>query len=77
MKYNIGSIVSPIADKSVDLMIVDYVYKKYNDVHVIEYKTCQILGNDKSHIIRYGDVSVLPDEKLTISRNNNLNSLLN
>ena len=77
LKYNVGSIVSPIADKSVDLMIVDYVYKKYNDLYVIEYKTCQILGTDKSHIIKYGEFRVLPDTKLTISRNNNLDSLLN
>ena len=77
LKYNVGSIVSPVADKSVDLMIVDYVYKKYNDLYVIEYKTCQILGTDKSHIIKYGEFRVLPDTKLTISRNNNLDSLLN
>lgn len=77
LKYNVGSIVSPVADKSVDLMIVDYVYKKNNDLYVIEYKTCQILGTDKSHIIKYGEFRVLPDTKLTISRNNNLDSLLN
>ena len=77
LKYNVGSIVSPVADKSVDLMIVDYVYKKNNDLYVIEYKTCQIFGTDKSHIIKYGEFRVLPDTKLTISRNNNLDSLLN
>lgn len=77
LKYTIGSIVSPVNDKSVDLMIVDYVYKKYNEEYVIEYKTCQILGNDRSHIIKYGEFRTLPESKLTISRNNNLNSLLN
>ncbi len=77
LKYPVGSIVSPLNDKSKDILVVDYVYEKFKDKFKIKYEVYEILGNDKSSTLQYGNKSILSEEELSLSRTAQVNSILN
>lgn len=77
LKYPIGNIVSPIKEKSMDVLVIDYVYLKLTDQYTINYMVCEILSDEKSSILKYGDSFTIKEEDLTLSRTNQINSLLN
>jgi hypothetical protein len=77
LKYPIGNIVSPIKEKSMDVLVIDYVYIKLSDEYKINYMVCEILSDEKSSILKYGDSFTIKEDDLTLSRTNQINSLLN
>jgi hypothetical protein len=78
LKYPIGSIVSPLNDKSKDVLVVDYDYNKStNNKFTINYEVYEILSNEKSSTLQYGNKSILPEEELCLSRTAQVNSILN
>lgn len=78
LKYTIGSIVSPLNDKSKDVLVVDYQYNKLsNNKFTIDYEVYEILSNEKSPTIEYGNKSILTEKEITLSRNAQVNSILN
>jgi hypothetical protein len=77
LKYPIGNIVSPIKEKSMDVLVIDYVYLKLTDQYTINYMVCEILSDEKSSILKYGDSFSIKEDDLTLSRTNQINSLLN
>ena len=78
LKYPIGSIVSPKNDKSKDVLVVDYKYNKStNSKFSIDYEVYEILSNDKSSTLQYGNKSILSENELSLSRTAQVNSILN
>ena len=78
LKYPIGSIVSPLNDKSKDVLVVDYKYNKStNSKFSIDYEVYEILSNEKSSTLQYGNKSILSENELSLSRTAQVNSILN
>lgn len=77
LKYPIGSIVSDVKDKSKDLLVIDYNYSKYGNKYYIKYEVCEILSSEKSPVLEYGSLIVLNDDDLALSRNSQINNILN
>lgn len=78
LKYPIGSIVSPVNDKSKDVLVVDYKYiKSTNSKFNIDYEVYEILSNEKSSTLQYGNKSILSEKQLCLSRTAQVNSILN
>jgi hypothetical protein len=78
LKYPIGSILSPLNDKSKDVLVVDYHYNKStNSKFTIDYEVYEILSNEKSSTLQYGNKSILSEEQLSLSRTAQVNSILN
>ena len=78
LKYPVGSIVSPKKDKSKDVLVVDYQYiKSKSNKYFINYEVYEILSNEKSSILKYGNKSILSEEELCLSRTSQVNSILN
>jgi len=53
------------------------VYEKFKDKFKIKYEVYEILGNDKSSTLQYGNKSILSEEELSLSRTAQVNSILN
>lgn len=78
LKYPIGSIVSPKNDKSKDVLVVNYKYNKStNSKFSIDYEVYEILSNEKSSTLQYGNKSILSENELSLSRTAQVNSILN
>lgn len=77
LKHPIGSIVSDIKDKSKDLIVINYNYTKYGNKYFIKYEVCEILSSDKSSVLEYGNLIVLNEDDLVLSRNSQINNILN
>lgn len=77
LKHNIGDIVSPVTDKSIDLIILDYHFTKRNNEKVIDYVLSEIKGDKNSTIIKYGNSMILSENQLAYSRNNRIDNILN
>ena len=78
LKYPIGSIVSPVNDKSTDVLVVDYKYNKStNSKFSIDYEVYEILSNEKSSTLQYGNKSIFSENELSLSRTAQVNSILN
>ena len=77
LKHNIGDIVSPIDDKSKDLIILDYKFTKRNNEKIIDYVLSELIGDKKSSVIKYNNILTLSESKLAFSRNNRIDNILN
>lgn len=78
LKYPIGSIVSPLNDKSTDVLVVDYKYNKStNSKFSIDYEVYEILSNEKSSTLQYGRKNIFSENELSLSRTAQVNSILN
>lgn len=78
LKYPVGSIVSPTDDKSKDVLVVDYQYEKsLSNKFDIRYEVYEILSNEKSSTLQYGNKSILSEDKICLSRTAQVNSILN
>lgn len=87
LKYPIGSVVSINEDKGADYMVNNYYCHRSNVyggsnrqwlfIDTILYEIVCIESDLKSPIIKYGDVMILPEEKISPSRTNNINIILN
>lgn len=77
LKYNIGDIVSPVKDKSKDYLILDHVVKSFNNKKELLYILTEIKSDEKSPVIRYGEVLELFEDSISFSRNDRINNILN
>lgn len=77
LKFPIGSIISPNNDKSKDLVVLDYDYEKNGKDYHINYTVSEMIYDQKSPIIKYGEVLTLRENLLTFSRNGRIDELLN
>jgi hypothetical protein len=78
LKYTIGSILSPVNDKSKDVLVLDYRYNKStNNKLTIDYEVYEIFGNEKSSTLQYGRKEILSENQLSLSRTTQVNSILN
>lgn len=77
IKYPIGTIVSEISNKSSDYMVIDYHFNIYNGEYHIDYIVSEIESDPKSSIIKYGRQMIIIEDKLSYSRNNRIDNLLN
>jgi hypothetical protein len=76
IKFPIGSIVSPIKDKSRDYIIVDYRMSKIGGDYKIYLVGSEIVDTTGS-IIKYGDIFKFSESDLTFSRTNRIDDILN
>lgn len=77
LKYPIGNIVSTTRDRSKDFLVFGYYYDQLGDSFEILYEVYEILSDEKSSIIKYGDKLTLREDELTLSRTAQVNSILN
>jgi hypothetical protein len=75
LKYPIGSIVSKKEDQSLDFLVLDYKYYKIVNDYKISYVTAEIKENN-GIIIKYGNVTTFSEDKITWSRNNRIDNIL-
>jgi len=76
LKYPIGTCVSTIDNKSVDYLVLDYKYSKYNGKYYIDYVTAEMLNTNKS-VLTYGDIVTFSEDRLCYSRNSRIDDILN
>jgi hypothetical protein len=75
LKYPIGSVISPIKDKSRDYLIIDYLYLNNDFGYKIDYVATEI--TEASVIIKYGETKRFSDDDICFSRNNRIDNILN
>lgn len=75
LKFPIGSIVSPIKQKSKDFLVLDYKFKRIDNNYYIDYISSEMLST--SSVITYGKIEVFKEEELSFSRNNRIDNILN
>ena len=77
LKYPIGTIVSKTDDKSEDMMVIDYSFLVQYDKYIIDYIVCSMETIPNSLVIKYGNHETLSEDKLTWSRNDRIDNILN
>jgi hypothetical protein len=75
IKFSVGDIVSPISDRSKDLLISDLDYNRFGNSYTIKYNTSEIISNNSQ--ISYGKQCKYNEDDLTYSRNDRINKILN
>lgn len=76
LKYPIGTQVSPIKNKSVDYLVLDYKYSKMDGKYYIDFVAAEMISTNKS-IIQYGNVKTFKEVDLCFSRNGRIDDILN
>lgn len=76
LKYPIGTCVSPVNNKSLDYLVLDYKYTKMDGKYYIDYVAAEMLNNNKS-ILTYGNVTTFSEDKLCYSRSSRIDDILN
>ena len=74
--YPLGTVCSMVDDKSSDWLVLDYDFKITQGYYEIEYKIAKMLWNDKSPVLKYGDVISAKEKELCFSRNNRIDNIL-
>jgi len=74
-KYSIGDIVSPIDDRSLDYLILDYVLNE--QTNKIDYMVSDMIFDKSSSVIRYNSVFKVNEKSITWSRNSRIDDILN
>jgi len=75
-KFTIGSIVSKVDNKSEDYLVTDYNFSKSgNNSFEIGYEVSKMI--QKGQVIQYGNSEILREDKITWSRNNRIDDILN
>jgi len=77
LDFPIGSMVSKNEDKSKDFLVTDYFYKKVNSKFNIEYIVIEIIYDNKSPIIKYGESFIINKDEICHSRNNRIDNIIN
>lgn len=75
-KFNIHEVVSLPNDRSMDYLIVDYIYTKVLNTYNIDYKITEIISNDAEDVIRYGSTKIVDEESLTWSRTSRIDEVI-
>jgi hypothetical protein len=77
VKYPIGTIVSKVKDESSNFLVLDYDYFFDNQKYIIKYVISKMFIEEKSMIIKYGNIEIIEEYKLCYSKNNIINNILN
>lgn len=77
IKYPIGSIVSPVNNRSKDCMVIDYQYVTKDGNYEIKFITSEIVSDKRSPIIKYGDTAIFEEKSITFSRNDRIDNIIN
>jgi hypothetical protein len=75
LKYPIGSIVSKKENQSSDFLVLDYKYYKIVNDYKISYIVTEIKENN-GMTIKYGQIITISEDKITWSRNNRIDNIL-
>ena len=75
LKYPIGSIVSKKENQSSDFLVLDYKYYKLVNDYKISYIVTEIKENN-GMTIKYGQIITISEDKITWSRNNRIDNIL-
>jgi hypothetical protein len=75
-KFNIHEVVSLLNDRSMDYLIVDYIYNKVLNNYNIDYKITEIISNKSEDVIRYGSTKIINEESLTWSRTSRIDEVI-
>jgi hypothetical protein len=74
-KFSIGDIVTKVGDQSEDYLILDFFPQKSGREFSIQYEICKMI--QKGQIIQYGNSEIVREDKITWSRNNRIDDILN
>jgi hypothetical protein len=74
-KFSIGEIVTKNGDQSEDYLILDFAPQKSGNHFSIDYEICNMTL--KGQIIQYGQSELVREDKITWSRNNRIDDILN
>ena len=66
-KFKISEVVSSINDRSMDYLVLKYIYGEFLDTS-ISYKVSEIISNSADTVIKYGRVLYMREKDLTWSR---------
>ena len=66
-KFKISEVVSDVKDRSMDYLVLKYIYGEFQDTS-ISYKVCEIISNSADTVIKYGRVLYMREKDLTWSR---------
>ena len=66
-KFKISEVVSSINDRSMDYLVLKYIYGEFQDTS-ISYKVSEIISNSADTVIKYGRVLYMREKDLTWSR---------
>lgn len=73
-KFAIGDIVTKVGDQSEDYLILDFFPQKYGSEFSLDYEICKMIT--KGQIIQYSQPEIVRDDKITWSRNNRIDDIL-
>ena len=74
-KFSIGDIVTKVGDQSEDYLILDLNPQKSGNHFSIDYEISKMIL--KGQIIQYGQSELVREDKITWSRNNRIDDILN
>jgi hypothetical protein len=74
-KFTIGDIVTKVGDQSEDYLILDLNPQKSGNHFSIDYEISKMIL--KGQIIQYGQSELVREDKITWSRNNRIDDILN
>lgn len=75
VKFSLGSVVSPLTDKSKDLLVIDYKYTNLFGKFYIDYQASEM--KMKGNVIIYGNPKTYKEDELCFSRNQRIDDILN
>ena len=74
-KFSIGDIVTKVGDQSEDYLILDFSPQKSGNHFSLDYEICKMIM--KGQIIQYSQPEIVREDKITWSRNNRIDDILN
>lgn len=74
-KFSIGDIVTKVGDQSEDYLILDFSPQKSGNHFLLDYEICKMIM--KGQIFQYGQPEIVREDKITWSRNNRIDDILN
>lgn len=74
IKYQIGTVVSKINDKSKDYIILELIPKKTDRKFFLNYQISEVIS--LGEIIRYGDSQIVSESEICFSRNWRIDGIL-
>lgn len=77
VRFPIGTVVSKEKDKSRDFLVLDYNYVVDYKDYIINYVIVEMLTDEKSLVIKYGESEIVSEKYLSYSRNNRIDNILN
>ena len=74
--FKIHDVVSLPNDRSMDYLVVDYIYTKVANTYSIDYKIAEIISSEAEDVIRYGSTKITDEKSLTWSRTQRIDEVI-